>query len=130
MNCAYPLMLRAERKVDVIISVDFSAGDVFETLVKAKQYSKVNCLPFPPVKINDRAPNDCNVHSDPATLTVIHIPLANAANANELDISEFPTEKLKYNKTEIAKLFREAKTNIIRNKTKILEEIKKKMHPL
>ncbi|XP_051780190.1 cytosolic phospholipase A2 gamma-like [Erpetoichthys calabaricus] len=130
INCAYPLMLRAERKVDVIISVDFSAGDIFETLVEAKQYAKVNCLPFPPVKINNKVPNDCNVYSDPATLTVIHIPLANSVNANEMDISEFPTEKLKYNKTEIAKLFMEAKNNITRNKTKILEEIKKKMHPL
>uniref|UniRef100_A0A8C4RLM4 PLA2c domain-containing protein n=1 Tax=Erpetoichthys calabaricus TaxID=27687 RepID=A0A8C4RLM4_ERPCA len=82
INTAYPLMLRAERKVDVIISLDFSEGDLFETLVHATDYAKVNCLPFPPVNINNMLPTDCCVYSDPATPTVIHMPLANSANAN------------------------------------------------
>ncbi|KAG2468674.1 PA24F phospholipase, partial [Polypterus senegalus] len=130
INTAYPLMLRAERKVDVIISLDFSEGDLFETLIHATEYAKVNCLRFPPVNINKNLPTDCCVYSDPVTPTVIHMPLANSANVNEMNMSEFPTKKMKYNKAEIAKLYKEAKNNITRNKTKILEEIKKKMHSL
>ncbi|KAG2468675.1 PA24C phospholipase, partial [Polypterus senegalus] len=82
INCAYPLMLQEKRKVDVIISLDYSNGDVFMTLNQAKAYADAYNLPFPPVDKKGQKPQDCNVYSDASTPTVIHMPLFNDSNKN------------------------------------------------
>ncbi|KAG2468199.1 PA24C phospholipase, partial [Polypterus senegalus] len=82
INCAYPLMLHPKRKVDVIISLDYSDGDIFETLTLAKEFAKENHLHFPSVNKEDKQPEDCSVYSDTSTPTVIHMPLFNKVNKN------------------------------------------------
>uniref|UniRef100_A0A8C4RN15 PLA2c domain-containing protein n=1 Tax=Erpetoichthys calabaricus TaxID=27687 RepID=A0A8C4RN15_ERPCA len=80
INCAYPLMLHPKRKVDVIISLDYSDGDIFETLTLAKDFADANNLRFPSVDTKDEQPEDCSVYSGPSTPTVIHMPLFNEFN--------------------------------------------------
>ncbi|KAG2468200.1 PA24C phospholipase, partial [Polypterus senegalus] len=80
INCAYPLMLHPKRKVDVIISLDYSDGDIYETLTLAKKFAEENNLRFPSVDTKHEQPEDCSVYSGPSTPTVIHMPLFNEFN--------------------------------------------------
>ncbi|XP_041356392.1 cytosolic phospholipase A2-like [Gigantopelta aegis] len=53
-NSPYPLVLRPQRGVDIILSFDFSARpsdstEPFKELLLAEQWAKVNRLPFPPI---------------------------------------------------------------------------------
>ncbi|XP_039605447.1 cytosolic phospholipase A2 gamma-like [Polypterus senegalus] len=126
INCAYPLMLHPKRKVDVIISLDYSDGDIFETLTLAKEFAKENHLHFPSVNKEDKQPEDCSVYSDTSTPTVIHMPLFNKVNKNEATIDNYPTLKSGYTQEEVDKLLKIAKENVTRNKEKILKAIKNK----
>ncbi|XP_073472590.1 cytosolic phospholipase A2 gamma-like [Aquarana catesbeiana] len=47
INTPYPLVLPPHRKVDLILSFDFSAGDPFETLKRTAEYCKAHQIPFP-----------------------------------------------------------------------------------
>uniref|UniRef100_A0A8C8ENH5 PLA2c domain-containing protein n=1 Tax=Oncorhynchus tshawytscha TaxID=74940 RepID=A0A8C8ENH5_ONCTS len=86
INSPYPPVLRTSRKVDLIISLDFSAGDPFETVFSAKQYADELKLPFPSVKESVREekdhPQDCYVFEGrhPEEPTVMHMPLFNLQN--------------------------------------------------
>uniref|UniRef100_A0A8C7K3F1 Cytosolic phospholipase A2 zeta n=1 Tax=Oncorhynchus kisutch TaxID=8019 RepID=A0A8C7K3F1_ONCKI len=86
INSPYPSVLRTSRKVDLIISLDFSEEDPFETVFSAKQYADELKLPFPPVKESVREekdhPQDCYVFEGrhPEEPTVMHMPLFNLQN--------------------------------------------------
>ncbi|XP_077323521.1 cytosolic phospholipase A2 gamma-like [Lithobates pipiens] len=49
INTPYPLMLRPHRKVDLILSFDFSAGDPFKTVNETVKYCKAHHIPFPEI---------------------------------------------------------------------------------
>ncbi|XP_017346144.1 cytosolic phospholipase A2 isoform X2 [Ictalurus punctatus] len=88
-NLPYPLILRPQRGVDLIISFDFSArpGDSsppFKELLLAEKWARMNKLPFPKidVKVFDREGlQECYVFKprpeDKHCPTVIHFVLAN-----------------------------------------------------
>ncbi|XP_039605449.1 cytosolic phospholipase A2 gamma-like isoform X1 [Polypterus senegalus] len=124
INCAYPLMLHPKRKVDVIISLDYSDGDIYETLTLAKKFAEENNLRFPSVDTKHEQPEDCSVYSGPSTPTVIHMPLFNEFNKHEATISNYPTLQSGYSQEDIDKLLKIAKENVTRNKEKILAAIK------
>ncbi|KAI5628703.1 cytosolic phospholipase A2, partial [Silurus asotus] len=88
-NLPYPIILRPQRGVDLIISFDFSArpsdsSPPFKELLLAEKWARMNKLPFPKidVKVFDREGlQECYVFKprpeDKQCPTVIHFVLAN-----------------------------------------------------
>ncbi|XP_066532825.1 cytosolic phospholipase A2 [Hoplias malabaricus] len=88
-NLPYPLILRPQRGVDLIISFDFSArpsdsSPPFKELLLAEKWARMNKLPFPKIdpKVFDReGMKECYVFkpkkSDKNCPTVIHFVLVN-----------------------------------------------------
>ncbi|XP_069088098.1 cytosolic phospholipase A2 [Pleurodeles waltl] len=90
-NLPYPLILRPQRSVDLIISFDFSArpsdsSPPFKELLLAEKWARMNKLPFPKIdpKVFDREglkecyvfkPKNPSVEKD--CPTIIHFVLAN-----------------------------------------------------
>ncbi|MBN3303579.1 PA24C phospholipase, partial [Amia calva] len=85
-NCGYPLVLRPERQVQIILSFDFSAGDPFETVHQAAEYCKKNSIPFPDIPAVSEeekacpSDSDCYIYRGKNTPTVMHFPLFNRVN--------------------------------------------------
>ncbi|XP_055757066.1 cytosolic phospholipase A2 gamma-like [Salvelinus fontinalis] len=133
INSPYPPVLRKSREVDLIISLDFSAGDPFETVFRAKKYALQQKLPFPPVKESVRVekdhPQGCYVfegrHPEP---TVMHMPLFNLQNCQDeeeikTEREKYTTFQLPYGVSEIDHLLKKAKDNLKNNKYRILVQI-------
>ncbi|KAJ8384505.1 hypothetical protein AAFF_G00204200 [Aldrovandia affinis] len=88
-NLPYPLILRPQRGVDLIISLDFSArpsdsSPPFKELLLAEKWARMNKLPFPKIdhKVFDREGlKECYVFKPKRGVkncpTVIHFVLAN-----------------------------------------------------
>ncbi|XP_012988747.2 cytosolic phospholipase A2 [Esox lucius] len=102
-NLPFPLILRQQRGVDLIISFDFSArpGDSsppFKELLLAEKWARMNKLPFPKIdpKVLDREGlKECYVfkprRDDKKCPTVIHFILANI-NFREFKAPGVPRE--------------------------------------
>ncbi|XP_069094424.1 cytosolic phospholipase A2 gamma-like isoform X5 [Pleurodeles waltl] len=135
INSAYPLVLRPERKVNLILSFDFSAGNPFETLKQTADYCKANKIPFPDIKVNkheETKPSGCYVFKGPNVPTVVHIPLFNTENcAGEIQKyrDTFSTFKPSYGKDNVEDLLKVSKRNVQNNKNKILGELRKAVLP-
>uniref|UniRef100_W5NJ61 PLA2c domain-containing protein n=1 Tax=Lepisosteus oculatus TaxID=7918 RepID=W5NJ61_LEPOC len=128
INSAYPLVLRPQRQVDVIISCDYSAGDdPFLTVKQAAGYAKANSIPFPEIHVPAGEVGDCYVYSGAGAPTVIHMPLFNSTNDKICGLSDYPTLKFSYTEKEVNRLFEVSKDNIVRNKNKLLEAIGNKL---
>ncbi|KTF95941.1 hypothetical protein cypCar_00036182, partial [Cyprinus carpio] len=83
MNSPYFSVLRKERNIDLIISLDFSDGDPFMTVREAAEMCEKLKIPFPEVNIPSedvKKPKDFYVFKGTNTPTVIHIPLFNVVN--------------------------------------------------
>uniref|UniRef100_H2ZTD3 PLA2c domain-containing protein n=1 Tax=Latimeria chalumnae TaxID=7897 RepID=H2ZTD3_LATCH len=83
INSAYPLMLRQERQVDLILSFDYSEGDPFLTVKETARYCQKNQIPFPNVKIPETErdnPLSCYIFKGNNAPTVMHFPLFNRVN--------------------------------------------------
>ncbi|XP_070585335.1 cytosolic phospholipase A2 gamma-like isoform X2 [Erythrolamprus reginae] len=137
INSAYPLILHPERKVDLILSFDFSEGDPFETIKKASQYCKENNLAFPEIdavnldKVKDN-PEDCYIFKGNGCPTVMHFPLFNRVNCgdNILDWrNRYKTFTLSYPDQDIKNLLKAAKTNVQKNAKRILQMLKAVANP-
>ncbi|CAB4040054.1 cytosolic phospholipase A2-like, partial [Paramuricea clavata] len=89
-NSPFPTMLRPERKVEIILSFDFSCKDSddkelpFKNLLRAERWAKEQGLPFPQIDGNPVLENsdieECYVfedQSDPECPTILHFPLTN-----------------------------------------------------
>ncbi|XP_077688667.1 cytosolic phospholipase A2 gamma-like [Eretmochelys imbricata] len=130
INSAYPLVLRPQRKVQLILSFDFSAGDPFETIKKTAIYCKTNHIPFPeidPEEIKDPDhPSDCYIFRGKDVPTVMHFPLFNTINCpgKIKDFRDkFTTFTRHYSEDDVKELLKRAKMNVSNNKEKILNEI-------
>ncbi|XP_017580194.1 cytosolic phospholipase A2 gamma-like [Pygocentrus nattereri] len=128
LNSPYFSVLRQERKIDLIISLDFGVGDPFESVVKTAQICEELQIPFPEVVPGeDVEPLDFYVfrgHSKAPT--VIHIPLFNAVNCKgevEKWQKKYPTFQMSYSDKMIADLLEKAAENIKNNKENLLKEI-------
>ncbi|XP_048042474.1 cytosolic phospholipase A2 gamma-like [Megalobrama amblycephala] len=130
LNSPYFSVLRKERNIDLIISLDFSEGDPFTTVKKAAEMSKELKIPFPEVNIpseDSEKPKDFYVFKGKNTPTVIHIPLFNVVNCGD-DIetwrNKYKTFKFPYSGEKITDLMEVAGKNITNNKDKLLEQIR------
>uniref|UniRef100_A0A8C9TCG6 PLA2c domain-containing protein n=1 Tax=Scleropages formosus TaxID=113540 RepID=A0A8C9TCG6_SCLFO len=131
LNSPYVAALRPERKVDLILSFDFSSDDPFLTVKKAADYCKEAGIPFPSLVIEpgeEKNPKDFYVFKDETKAPiVIHIPLFNTVNCGE-NIEEwrrrYKTFQGPYSKEMIEDLLLVSSLNVKNNKEKILNEIK------
>ncbi|XP_029912973.1 cytosolic phospholipase A2 zeta-like [Myripristis murdjan] len=135
LNMPFPPFLGDKRDTDLLIALDFSAGDVFETVTLARDYAaKVN-KPFP--EIDDKVledkdwPKDCYVfQGEGKQPTIVYMPLFNRNNCKDAEevrqrMKEFSTFQLPFNQEKISSLLEIAKDNMKNNKETILREISK-----
>ncbi|XP_067399653.1 cytosolic phospholipase A2 gamma-like [Emydura macquarii macquarii] len=131
INCAFPLVLRPDRKVKLILSFDYGPLEPFKVIKQAAKYCKENCIPFPEVdeKLLQDAdnPSDCYIFRGDGAPTVMHFPLFNKVNCpgcvKEWKI-RFSVVRFVYNEGAVNELLQAARLNVSNNKDKILHEIK------
>ncbi|TFK00904.1 peroxisomal sarcosine oxidase [Platysternon megacephalum] len=131
INCAFPLVLRPERKVKLILSFDYGPFEPFKALKQTAKYCKENCIPFP--EIDEKLlqepdnPSDCYIFRGEGAPTVMHFPLFNRVNCPAY-VTEwrirFTMLRFLYHVGDITKLLQSARLNVLNNKDKILQEIK------
>ncbi|CAJ1076657.1 cytosolic phospholipase A2 gamma-like [Xyrichtys novacula] len=135
MNLPYPSFWGEKRDIDLIISLEYSAGDMFETLIEAKKHAEELKKPFP--EIDDKVleekewPKDFYVFEGTEKApTIVYMPLFNRNNSKDADeveakMNKFKTFRRPFSREEIKDLLGLAEENIKRNKENIMEEIKK-----
>ncbi|XP_051750599.1 cytosolic phospholipase A2 gamma-like isoform X5 [Ctenopharyngodon idella] len=136
LNSPYSSVLRKERNIDLIISVDFSDdADPFTTVRKAADMCKELNIPFPEVNIPSedvKKPKDFYVFKGQNAPTVIHIPLFNVVNCGD-DIEayreKYNTFQRPYSAEMITDLMEVAGKNITNNKDRLLEQIRLAIRP-
>ncbi|XP_048042711.1 cytosolic phospholipase A2 gamma-like isoform X2 [Megalobrama amblycephala] len=136
LNSPYFSVLRKERDINLIISLDFSDDlDPFTTVKEAAKMCKELNIPFPEVNIPSedvKKPKDFYVFTGQNTPTVIHIPLFNVVNCGD-DIeawrNKYATFQHPYSTEMITDLMEVAGKNIINNKDKLLEQIRLAIGP-
>ncbi|XP_073696286.1 cytosolic phospholipase A2 gamma-like [Garra rufa] len=129
-NSPYFSVLREERNIDLIISLDFSNGDPFMTVREAAEKCKKLNIPFPEVNIPSEdveKPKDFYVFKGQNAPTVIHIPLFNVANCGD-DVetwrNKYATFQGSYSPEMITDLMEVAGKNIVNNREKLKEQIR------
>ncbi|RVE75449.1 hypothetical protein OJAV_G00017260 [Oryzias javanicus] len=135
LNVGYPSFLGVKRDVDLIITLEYSAGTMFETLTLAKEYAAAVKKPFPEIDANileERLwPKDCYVFEGlGGAPSIVYMPLFNQQNCKDAEeykakMEEFTTFQRPYNQEKINFLLETAKANIQRNKGVLLREMKK-----
>ncbi|XP_069036251.1 cytosolic phospholipase A2 gamma-like [Lepisosteus oculatus] len=131
INSAYPLVLRRDRGVQLILSFDFSEGDPFMTVTKAAEYCDKNKIPFPPIPVSEEeknCPASVYIFKGTNTPTVMHFPLFNKDNCGGEEKIEamretYTTFKRSYSENELQDLLKAAKKNVEINRNKIVAEI-------
>ncbi|XP_050959302.1 cytosolic phospholipase A2 gamma isoform X1 [Labeo rohita] len=129
-NSPYFSVLRKDRDIDLIISLDFSQGDPFTTVERAANTCRELKIPFPEVKVSDEdknKPKDFYVFRGKNAPTVIHIPLFNVVNCGDKLNQwrdDYRTFQASYSAEMITNLMEVAGKNITNNKNKLLEEIR------
>ncbi|XP_014920454.3 cytosolic phospholipase A2 delta [Acinonyx jubatus] len=85
LNTSCPSMFRPGRRLDLILSFDYSLSSPFKTLQQTELYCRARGLPFPRVDPNPQdqhQPTECHLFSDPThpdTPVLLHFPLVNAS---------------------------------------------------
>ncbi|XP_042613173.1 cytosolic phospholipase A2 gamma-like [Cyprinus carpio] len=129
LNSPYFSVLREERDIDLIISLDFSEGDPFMTVKKTQKLCEELNTPFPEVILREKAknPKDFYVFKGKNAATVIHMPLFNVVNCGdniEAWRNKYDTIQGSYSRKKITDLMDIAgKKNISNNREKLLEQI-------
>ncbi|XP_016103800.1 cytosolic phospholipase A2 gamma-like [Sinocyclocheilus grahami] len=135
LNSPYFSVLREERDIDLIISLDFSEGDPFMTVRRAADMCKKQNIPFPEVNIPSedvKKPKDFYVFKGQNAPTVIHIPLFNVVNcggkfrlSNNIKAwwNKYGTVQGSYSAEKITDLMEVAGKNISNNREKLKEQI-------
>uniref|UniRef100_A0A8C1PXD7 PLA2c domain-containing protein n=1 Tax=Cyprinus carpio TaxID=7962 RepID=A0A8C1PXD7_CYPCA len=130
LNSPYFSVLREDRDIDLIISLDFSQGDPFMTVNDAAETCKKLKIPFPEVNVTSEdktKPKDFYVFKGQNTPTVIHIPLFNAVNCGDKVEDwrkKYRTFQGAYSAEMIADLMDIAGKNISNNREKLKEQIR------
>nr|XP_035940457.1 cytosolic phospholipase A2 delta [Halichoerus grypus] len=85
LNTSCPSMFRPGRRLDLILSFDYSLPSPFEVLQQTEVYCRAQGLPFPrvePSPQDQRQPTECHLFSDPScpdAPVLLHFPLVNAS---------------------------------------------------
>ncbi|XP_036423192.1 cytosolic phospholipase A2 gamma-like [Colossoma macropomum] len=130
LNSPYFSVLRKERDIDLIISLDYSSGNPFETVVQTAKRCEDLQIPFPKVvpPPENTIPQDFYVFKGSGNApTVIHMPLFNAMNCRgevEKWKKTYSTYQMSYSREMITDLLKKSGVNIKNNKEKLLNEIK------
>ncbi|EMP39599.1 Cytosolic phospholipase A2 beta [Chelonia mydas] len=153
INTSCPPLLKPERNVDVIISLDYSMGNVFQQLEVTYRYCKTQGIPFPKIELSEedkKNPKECYVFSEaenPRAPIVLHFPLVNNTfkDYKEPGVKRSPLEmkdgdinltnsnspyyftKLMYSAEDFDKLVNLTSYNIHNNKDLILQSIQRAM---
>ncbi|XP_073433958.1 cytosolic phospholipase A2 zeta isoform X3 [Dendrobates tinctorius] len=83
INSPFPLVLQAERDVDIILSFNYSWKDQFEVLQLTSKYCKERGIAFPDITVteaDEKNPKECYMFMDdanPRVPIVLHFPLVN-----------------------------------------------------
>ncbi|XP_047398344.1 cytosolic phospholipase A2 delta [Sciurus carolinensis] len=83
INTSCPSMLRPGRKMDLILSFNYSLNSPFEALQQTELYCRARGLPFPHVELSpedQHQPKECHLFSDPTcpeAPVLLHFPLVN-----------------------------------------------------
>ncbi|XP_056098628.1 cytosolic phospholipase A2 gamma [Rhinichthys klamathensis goyatoka] len=130
LNAPYFSVLRKERNIDLIISLDFSESDPFMTVKDTAKTCREQNIPFPEVNFaseDSQKPKDFYVFKGQNTPTVIHIPLFNVVNCGDKIEDwrkKYRTFQGPYSADMITDLMEVAGKNISNNKAKVLKEIR------
>ncbi|KAL1273587.1 hypothetical protein QQF64_026401 [Cirrhinus molitorella] len=130
LNSPYISVLRKERNIDLIISLDFSEGDPFMTVREAAEMCKTLNISFPEVNIPTEdleKPKDFYVFKGQNAPTVIHMPLFNVVNCgDEVEAwrNKYRTFQGPYSAEMITDLMEVAGKNIFNNREKLKEQIR------
>ncbi|XDV21581.1 hypothetical protein PO909_026659, partial [Leuciscus waleckii] len=130
LNPPYFSVLREERDIDLIISLDFSEDDPFMTVREAAETCRKLKIPFPEANITSELsekPKDFYVFKGQNTPTVIHIPLFKMVNCGdkiEAWKNKYATFQGPYSAEMITDLMKVAGKNITNNRVKLLEQIR------
>ncbi|XP_074853156.1 cytosolic phospholipase A2 beta-like [Carettochelys insculpta] len=148
-NTSCTPILKPERNVDIIISLDYSMGNFFQQLELTSRYCKTLGIPFPTIKLSEedkKNPKECYVFSeaeDPSAPIVLHFPLVNNTfkDYKEPGVKRSPSErkdgdvnltndrspyyftKLRYSAEDFDKLVKLGSYTICNNKDLILQTI-------
>ncbi|XP_057578411.1 cytosolic phospholipase A2 delta isoform X2 [Hippopotamus amphibius kiboko] len=85
LNTSCPSMFRPGRRLDLILSFDYSLSSPFEVLQQTELDCRARGLPFPclePVPQDQHQPRECHLFSDPTrpdAPVLLHFPLVNAS---------------------------------------------------
>ncbi|XP_026111323.1 cytosolic phospholipase A2 gamma-like [Carassius auratus] len=130
LNSSYFSVLREERDIDLIISLDFSDGDPFMTVTQTAEMCKKLKITFPEVNITSedvKKPKAFYVFKGKDAPTVIHMPLFNLANCGDkIDVwrKKYGTYQVPYSAEMIAELLQVSGKNFSINRAKLLEQIR------
>ncbi|XP_066197624.1 cytosolic phospholipase A2 delta [Saccopteryx leptura] len=102
LNTSSASMFRPGRRLDLILSFDYSLSSPFETLQQTEVYCQGQGLPFPHVELSPQdqcQPKECYLFSDPAcpeAPLLLHFPLVNASfkDHSAPGVQRSPTELL------------------------------------
>ncbi|KAM4710290.1 cytosolic phospholipase A2 gamma isoform 2-T2 [Discoglossus pictus] len=131
INSAFPLMLPPHRKVDLMLSFDYSAGDPFLTLKSTAEYCQQNNIPFPKIQIDEGEEeirtSNCYIfeEEEEGVPIVMHFPLFNQQNcAGKVRewIEKYPTFRLSYEESEFENLLEVSKVNVKLSSEQILKK--------
>uniref|UniRef100_A0A8C0JV38 Phospholipase A2 n=1 Tax=Canis lupus dingo TaxID=286419 RepID=A0A8C0JV38_CANLU len=85
LNTSCPSMFLPGRRLDLILSLDYSLSAPFEALQQTELYCRARGLPFPrvdPSPQDQRQPTECHLFSDPTcpdAPVLLHFPLVSAS---------------------------------------------------
>ncbi|XP_077323531.1 cytosolic phospholipase A2 gamma-like [Lithobates pipiens] len=134
INTPYPLVLPPHRKVDLILSFDFSSGDPFETVKETAKYCEDHQVPFPKItgkSYEEPATKKCYIFKGDGNRTpdVMHFPLFNIENCGDAKkiknlSKKYNTCVCSYSEYMMEELLGIAKKNVESSKDDIRKQIK------
>ncbi|XP_044087038.1 cytosolic phospholipase A2 epsilon [Neovison vison] len=149
VNSSYPPLLRPERKVDLIIHLNYCAGSQTKPMKQTCEYCSVQNIPFPKYELQEDEENlkECYLmenSQDPDAPIVLFFPLINDTfqkykapgverspeelEQGHVDIygpkTPYATKELTYTEAAFDKLVKLSEYNILNNKDKLLQALR------
>ncbi|XP_037360040.1 cytosolic phospholipase A2 epsilon [Talpa occidentalis] len=149
VNSSYPPLLRPERKVDLIIHLNYCAGSQTKPMRQTCEYCTVQNIPFPEYTLQDEENNlkECYLmenSQESDAPTVLFFPLINDTfqkykapgverspeemEQGQVDIygpkTPYATKELTYTEAAFDKLVKLSEYNILNNKDKLLQALR------
>ncbi|XP_045142477.1 cytosolic phospholipase A2 epsilon isoform X1 [Echinops telfairi] len=149
VNSSYPPLLRPERKADLIIHLNYSAGSQTKPMKQTCEYCCVQNIPFPRYTLEGEEDNlkECYLMENPEEIDapiVIFFPLINDTfekykapgverspeelEQGQVDIygpkTPYTTKELTYTEAAFDKLVKLSEYNILNNKDKLLQALR------